>query len=80
MVHIDKDKIFELWKQKEVRLGRNLTVKEASELSGSSEAAIRKIRDNATYRFDARTLDGLCRLLDVPDGPVSFIVYKSDAR
>ncbi len=76
MMEIDIRQFFSLWKDKEKRLGRKLSMAEAVSLTGLSHEAIRKIRDNETTRFDAIVIGKLCWLLDVPPGQIPFLVYS----
>jgi DNA-binding Xre family transcriptional regulator len=77
-VRIDTAIFFNLWKDKEKALGRTLTLVEAAATTGLAPETIRKIRAGDTQRFDAPVLGALCKLLDVPPGPVPFLVYQPD--
>lgn len=79
-VTIDTDVFFQLWKDKEKKLGQPLSLIEAAEITGLAPATIRNIRDGKTTRFDAPIFAKMCHLLDIPRGPVPFIVYVPDGE
>ena len=54
----------------------NLT--ELAEMTGLNRSALTNMANNKTTRYDANTLDALCRLLDVQVGDI--LVYLSDPR
>ena len=80
MAQIKTDAIFQLWTSKEQRENRRITATEVSEKTGLSPDTIRKLRANATTRFDVSVLIALCRFFDVPAGPVPFIVFAPDSK
>lgn len=75
MSRVHTNVLFDLWKDKEKREGRGITLSEISETTGLASETIRKIRDNETKRFDASVIIALCDFFDVPPGPVPFIIY-----
>ena len=77
-VAIDTEVFFQLWKDEEKTIGTPLKLGDASEITGLAPETIRNIRDGKTQRFDAPVMAKLCRLLDVPPGPVPFIVFVPD--
>jgi len=70
--------LFEFWKQKEVEQGRRISVSEVSRACGIHREAIQRLLDNDSTRYDGPTIDALCKYFSVPDGPIPFLVYKSD--
>ena len=74
-VKIDTAIFFELWKDKEKSLGKPLNLTDAAQITKLAPETIRKIREGKTTRFDAPVIAKLCQLLDLPPGPVPFIVY-----
>ena len=75
-VILDSDVFFQLWKDKEKLMGRPLTLTDASKATGLAPETIRNIRDGKTTRLDAPVIAKICRLFDIPPGPVPFIVYN----
>jgi DNA-binding Xre family transcriptional regulator len=78
IVKIDTVVFFNLWKDKEKTLSRPLTLSEACEITDLAPETIRGIKEGKTLRFDAPVLAKLCSLLDVPPGPIPFIVFSED--
>lgn len=62
-------------REKEAELKRDFTIAEISEGSGISENTIKRLLRGRVSRIDQRTIDGLCRFFDVPNGPVPFVIY-----
>ena len=77
-VIIDKDIFFQLWKDKEKSLGASMSISLASRFTGLANETIRNIRDGKTQRFDAPVIAKICNLLDIPPGPIPFIIYIED--
>jgi len=73
-----KSQLFELWKQKELALGKTITIADIAKSTGLSRETIANLRDGETFRFDAPVLDKICKFFDVPPGPIPFIVYDLD--
>lgn len=69
---IDTRLFSELWENK------GITLTEASQITGLAPETIRNIREGRTSRFDAPVISQLCGLLDIPPGPVPFLVYEPD--
>ena len=77
-VAIDTVVFFQLWKDEEKTIGTPLKLRHASEITGLAPETIRNIRDGKPQRFDAPVIARLCDLLDVPPGPVPFIIFVPD--
>lgn len=72
-----KSQLFELWKQKEIALGRTITIADVAKATGLARETIVSLRDGQTSRFDAPVLDKICEFFEIPAGPVPFIVYDA---
>lgn len=70
--------LFEFWKQKEIELGRTITVAEVTEATGVSRATIMRLRAGSTTRADWDVIGKLCRFFNIPPGPVPFVVWEED--
>jgi DNA-binding Xre family transcriptional regulator len=73
-----KIKLFELWKQKEIELGRTITVLEVAQQTGVSRATLMRLRAGTSGRADLAVIDKLCRFFDIPTGTIPFLVYERD--
>lgn len=71
-------KLFEFWKQKEIELGRTITVMEVAGATGISRATLMRLRAGATSRADWDVIDRLCKFFDVPTGTIPFLTYADD--
>jgi DNA-binding Xre family transcriptional regulator len=78
-VKIDSNIVFQLWANKEKAMGEPLKVSEAAEITKLTPETIRKIREGKITWFDAHVIAKLCQLLDVPPGPVPFIIYEVES-
>ena len=74
-----KSTLFEFWNQKEIELGRRLSVLGVAGEAGISRAAIQRLLDGDMQRIDVDTVDALCRFFAVQPGPVPFLQYVPDA-
>jgi transcriptional regulator with XRE-family HTH domain len=68
--------LFEYWRQKEIELGRRLTVAEVARATGLERNTVKSWLDNRTTRYDQPVLDVLCEYFQVPDGEIPFLRYE----
>lgn len=73
-----KSTLFEYWNQKEIELGRRLSVLGVAGEAGVSRAAIQRLLNGDMQRIDVDTIDALCKFFNVPPGPVPFLQYIPD--
>ena len=71
-----KSTLFQFWKQKELELGRTISITEVSNATGLHRDTIRRLLDDETTRFDKPVISGLCKFFEVPPGLVPFLVYE----
>jgi len=71
-----KSELLKLWRQKEVEIGRIITVSEVVEATGLSRETVTNFKSGQTARFDASVIAKLCDFFGVATGqPVPFLVY-----
>jgi DNA-binding Xre family transcriptional regulator len=70
--------LFAFWQQKEIELGRRVTVSEVARAANIHRDAIQRLLDNESTRFDGPTLAAICRFFGVPPGPIPFLEFVPD--
>lgn len=73
-----KSTLFKFWQQKEIELGRNVTVAEVSRATGLHRDTIKRLLDDETTRFDKPVIEKLCDFFGVPEGPIPFLYYERE--
>lgn len=73
-----KIKLFEFWKQKEIELGRTITVLEVARATGVSRATLMRLRAGTSGRTDLEVISKLCIFFKVPNGTIPFLVFERD--
>lgn len=75
-----RSRLFDYWRELELRERRRITVAEVSRASGVHRDAIQKLLDDKTERFDKDVLDALCRYFGIAHGEaIPFLVYESSS-
>ena len=71
-----KSELLKLWRQRELEIGRIITVSEVVEATGLSRETVTNFRSGHTTRYDAPVIAKLCDFFGVAKGqPVPFLVY-----
>lgn len=71
-----KSELLKLWRQKELEVGRIITVSEVVEATGLSRETVTNFKSGLTTRYDAPVIAKLCDYFGVEKGqPVPFLVY-----
>ncbi len=68
-----RNRLFDLLKQRELELGRSISQAELAREINVSPSVIRRWLNNEVTRFDARMVEGLCRVLDCQVGDLLYI-------
>jgi hypothetical protein len=71
-----KSTLFQFWQQKELELGRTISISEAAKATGLHRDTIKRLMDGSTSRFDEPVISGLCAFFAVPPGPIPFLIYE----
>ena len=71
-----RSELLKLWRQKELEVGRIITVSEVVEATGLSRETVTNFKAGRTTRYDAPVVAALCDYFGVAKGqPVPFLVY-----
>lgn len=73
-----KTKLFQLIKKKEMETGRNWTYEDVATESGVSERLIHRWINTEPRRFDADSIEKLCRFFDCEVGDLLHLVEVSE--
>lgn len=73
-----RSELFRFWQEKELELGRRVTVSEVARQTGVSRNTIQRLLDGDSSRFDGQTLSAICTYFHVPAGRIPFLVYEPD--
>ena len=74
-----KSTLFTYWKERELELGKKITIISVAKEIGVAERSISKLMKNELRRFDDVTISKICRYFDVPDGaPIPFLVFTRE--
>ena len=71
-----KSTLFEYWQQKEIELGKKITVAEVSRATGLQRNTIDSWLNNKTTRYDQPVINALCKYFNVPAGSIPFLKYE----
>lgn len=79
MAPMIKSELLRLWRQKELEIGRIITVSEVVEATGLSRETVTNLKSGSTTRYDAPVIAKLCEYFGVTEGqPVPFLVYRTE--
>lgn len=70
--------IISCWQEKERKLGRKLTAREASEMSGIHRNTINAYLRGPIANPDSKVVDKFCEFFDISPGPIPFLIYERD--
>lgn len=73
-----RSELFRFWQEKQLELGRRVTVSEVARQTGVSRNAIQRLLDGDSSRFDGPTISAICAFFEVPAGRIPFLVYEPD--
>ena len=76
-----KSELLRLWTQKEVELGRRLTVHEVAEATDVDRRAITRLLAGDTKQFQDKVVAPICKYFGLESGtPVSWIIYYENGN
>lgn len=72
-----KNELLKFWRQRELALGRIITIREVAKETGLNWETIKNLKEGNTTRFDDDVLATMCKFFNIEPGqPVPFLVYQ----